>query len=230
MGIIKKSLIMIYIFGLLILISCNKPGTKPASNTAPQTVSDTDGNVYHIVTIGTQVWMAENLKTTKYRDGTPITNVTAATWSTLTTEAYCDYQNNPSNSAIYGRLYNWYAATDNNICPKGWHVASDADWTTLTNFLGDTSTDGGKLKETGTSHWLSPNTGATNETGFTALPGGYRGDGGAFVGMGTNGGWWTTTASSSTNAWYRWMYNNLSAINKFNVYKAVGFSIHCVKD
>jgi uncharacterized protein (TIGR02145 family) len=152
----------------------NQVTFKTTTDVETNTVTDIDGNIYHTVTIGTQVWMVENLKTTKYRNGDPIPNVTGNAWAALTTGAYCWYNNDAATyKATYGALYNWYAVADSrNIAPTGWHVPTDAEWTTLTTFLGGESVAGGKLKETGTNHWTSPNTGATNETGFTALPGG----------------------------------------------------------
>ncbi|MCB9001260.1 MAG: fibrobacter succinogenes major paralogous domain-containing protein [Bacteroidales bacterium] len=158
------------------------------------TVTDIDGNTYITVTIGNQVWMAENLKTTHYNDGTAIPNVTDGNeWAALTTGAYCWYSNATAYKDTYGALYNWYAVNTGKLAPTGWHVATDAEWTTLTTYLGGESVAGGKLKETDTTHWASPNTGATNETGFTALPGGYRGRGGAFGGIGGYGYWWSAT-------------------------------------
>ena len=162
------------------------------------TVTDIDGNIYNSVTIGNQVWMAENLKTTKYQNGEAIPNVTDDTeWSNLVTGAYSDYNNDPSNSDTYGRLYNWYAVDDSrNICPSGWHVPNYSEWTTLENYLGGYLVAGGKLKETGTTHWSSPNTGATNETGFTALPAGGRGSNpGDFIYLGERAVWWTSKDS-----------------------------------
>jgi len=204
---------------------------------AQTTVTDIDGNVYHAVTIGTQVWMVENLKTTHYQDGTAIPNVTEdSIWSYLTTGAYCDYDNKSSNSVIYGRDYNWYAvANSHNICPKGWHVPSDAEWTTLTTYLGGETVAGGKLKETGTAHWVTPNTGATNQMGFSALPGGYRSGSdfyGQFVIVGYYGGeWWSSTESSASSAWYRGMYFRRSDVKRDNDYnKTVGLSVRCLKD
>ena len=196
------------------------------------TVTDIDGNVYNTVTIGTQVWMVENLKTTKYRDGTSIPNVTDnISWSNLTTGAYCDYSNTPSNSATYGKLYNWYAATNaHNIAPTGWHVPTDADWTTLTTYLGGEGVAGGKLKETGTTHWQSPNIGATNETGFTALPGGYRRYYGPFVSVGFFGYWWSATENYATFAWSRYMSYDDSDVYRDTDGKELGFSVRCVRD
>jgi len=142
-------------------------------------VTDIDGNVYHIVTIGTQVWMVENLKTTKFRDGSSIPNVTdAEEWvghGELHSGAYCNYDNTAANSNTYGSLYNWYAVVDErNICPTGWHIPSEAEWATLIAYLGGQDVAGGKMKEAGTAHWSTPNTGASNSSGFTALPGGSR--------------------------------------------------------
>ena len=199
---------------------------------AQTTVTDIDGNVYHTVTIGTQVWLVENLKTTHYRDGTAIPNVTDGnTWDNLTTGAYCDYDNTPSNSDIYGRLYNWYITTNShNICPKGWHVPSDAEWTTLITYLGGASVAGGKLKETGTTHWESPNTGATNETGFSALPGGTRYDDRTFGGIGYYGYWWSSTEYGTDDAWGRDVIYVVSGINRWSYGKTVGLSVRCLKD
>ena len=197
---LKNPLLMIRILkisGLIIILAlvytCKKSENPPVS------VTDINGNVYNIVTIGTQTWMAENLKTTKYNDGTAIPNVTVdATWAALTTGAYSDYSNTPANSTTYGRLYNWYVVDNNpatkvasnggkNVCPTSWHVPTDAEWTILTTYLGGESIAGGKLKETGTAHWNSPNTGATNETGFTTLPSGLRYYDGSYFLIGYDG-------------------------------------------
>ena len=195
--------------------------------------TDGDYNIYTVVVIGAQTWMAENLKTTKYNDGTLIPNVTDnTTWSGLNTEAYCDYLNTPTYSSTYGRLYNWYTVASTNpknACPTGWHAASDADWTTLTTYLGGEGAAGGKLKETGTTHWTSPNTGATNETGFAALPAGYRDAGGTFGLLGSYGFWWSSNQNASY-AWYRYMYYNSSSISSGDNDKRAGFSVRCVKD
>ena len=197
-----------------------------------RTVTDIEGNVYHTVIIGTQEWMLENLKTTKYRDGTSIPNVTNNTsWSNLTTGAYCDYNNTPSNSATYGKLYNWYAATDaHNIAPTGWHVPTDAEWSTLITYLEGESVAGGKLKEIGTTHWISPNTGATNETGFTALPGGKRQYNRTFYGIGVIGCWWSATEYNATYAWYHGMGYGGSNAERNGDNKEVGFSVRCLRD
>jgi uncharacterized protein (TIGR02145 family) len=195
------------------------------------TVTDIDNNIYKTIKIGTQTWMAENLKVTKYRNGDPISNVTNnTTWGSLTTGAYCNYNNEVNNSTTYGSLYNWFAVADKrNIAPTGWHVASDTEWTTLTTYLNGEGVAGGKLKEAGTTHWLNPNTGATNETGFTALSGGcrYREASGYF---GYNGFWWSSTEFGASHGWYRKMNNNNSNVDKYYEFKYIGFSVRCVKD
>jgi uncharacterized protein (TIGR02145 family) len=203
---------------------------------------DGDNNNYPVVQIGTQFWMAENLKTTKYNDGTAIPNITNNTaYAALTTGAYSDYNNNPANSTTYGRLYNWYAADNNaatkiasnggkNVCPTSWHVSGDAEWTTLTDFLGGETVAGGKLTETGTTHWGGPNSGATNETGFTALPGGMRNVNGAYLDINYHGGWWSSTEGSATGAWYRLMYYDYADVDRYNLNKNFGFSVRCVRD
>ena len=224
---------MFYMASFFILITgCKKNDTKPLPT--PGTASDIDGNVYHTATIGTQVWMVENLRTTKYRDGTPIPNVTdTATWIHLTSGAYCSYNNASNNFDIYGGLYNWYAATSiHNICPKGWHVPSDSEWKVLITFLGGDSIAGGKLKEKGTVNWEDPNTGATNESGFSARPGGCRDadgfdnyDGGNVLAF-----FWSSSAYDTNNAWERSVRFCAVDVLRFNFNKNNGFAIRCVKD
>jgi uncharacterized protein (TIGR02145 family) len=212
-------------------------------------VTDIDGNTYRTVKIGDQWWMAENLKATHYQNGDTIPNVTnSAAWEGLTTGAYCEQNNDISNVTVYGRLYNWFAATDSrNIAPAGWHVSTDVDWQQLEMFLGLTyfqaafgnafrgTDEGGKLKEVGTTHWLSPNTGATNETGFSGLPGGYRNG----IGSYDNSIGYCTFIWTSTEAYDDWAdgfakYRNLSSndsrIYRLHDYMTSGFSVRCVKD
>ena len=193
--------------------------------------TDADNNNYAVVQIGTQIWMAENLKTTKYRNGDPILNVTDGTaWSNLTTGAYCDYNNTPGNSVTYGKLYNFYTLADSrNVCPSGWHLATDAKWTTLITYLGGASVAGGKLKETCSTYWQSPNV-ATNETGFTAFPGGSRNSSGTFNSIGNNGSWWSSTEYDSFNARFRYMYSYLSDVYSYYNGKSWGLSVRCVRD
>jgi uncharacterized protein (TIGR02145 family) len=196
------------------------------------TLTDKDGNTYKTVTIGTQTWMAENLKTTQYNDGTPIPLVTDANaWYNLSTPGYCWYNNEEATyKATYGALYNWYTVNTGKLCPTGWHVPTDAEWTVLTDFLGGEAVAGGKLKEAGFTHWYDPNTSATNETGFTALPGGYRGGGGYFYGIGYYGGWWSSTEGDADGAWGRYVYYSNSDVYRNYNDKLVGFSVRCVRD
>ncbi|MEI6436426.1 MAG: fibrobacter succinogenes major paralogous domain-containing protein [Bacteroidota bacterium] len=186
--------------------------------------------------------MAENLKTTKYNDNTAIPNITAdATWASATTGAYSDYSNDPVNSTTYGRLYNWYAVDNNaatkvasnggkNVCPTSWHIASYGEWTTLTTYLGGETVAGGKLKETGTTYWTTPNTGATNETNFTALPGGDRVGNGTYGYIGSYGYWWSSTVYSAADAWLRAMGYNYPNVSSYSYNKRTGFSVRCVRD
>jgi len=205
------------------------------SFTTKESVIDIEGNVYPIVTIGTQTWMTENLKTTKYRNGNSIGTTIPASLdiqAEISPKYQWAYASSESNVATYGRLYTWYAATDSrNICPTGWHVPTDTEWTTLTTFLGGESVAAGKLKETGTSHWLSPNTGATNSSGFTALPGGFRINYfGTFYNIGKYGGWWSSTEYSTVNARLRSMLNDASSVGRDHLGKLRGLSVRCVKD
>jgi len=197
--------------------------------------SDTDGNNYPIVQIGTQTWMAENLKTTKYNDGTTIPNVVDnATWTGLLTSAYCWLNNDAKNMNIYGALYNWYSIGTNKLAPTGWHIPADAEWVTLSNFLGGDPVSGGKLKEAGkTTYWVAPNTGATNEVGFTALPGGIRDQsGGIFKANATYGAWWTSTENGVTCAYAHSLANSDQKLTSDyfnqNYFKALGLSIRCI--
>lgn len=218
---------LIVIAALLMLISSCKKNEDSI-------LADVDGNIYTSVTIGTQVWMVENLKTTKYNDGTVIPNVINNTdWISLTTGAYCDNDNNPSNSTTYGRLYNWYVAASTNLknaCPTGWHVPSNEEWTTLMTNLGGQSVAGGKLKEKGTTHWDSPNTGATNETGFTALPGGFRGLSGKFQPPLRYCVGWLASEYDFTQAWGYFLTYDANSVSHWYSYKSNGRSIRCLKD
>lgn len=202
------------------------------SSGTTETVTDIDGNVYNTVTIGTQVWMVENLKTTRYRDGTEIPNVIAATsWNGQTTGAYCWYNNDASYKNTYGALYNWYAVNTGKLAPAGWHVPTDAEWTTLTTYLGSESIAGGKLKETGTSHWVTPNTGATNSTGFSAQPGGWRyNHDGSFCCMGYHANLWSSTAEDATNGNYRGLYYEGDYVNRTYYNKQSAFSVRCIRN
>ncbi len=209
-----------------------KSGPGPVCVTG--TVTDIDGNVYHTIKIGEQWWMVENLKVTHYRNGDPIPNVTdPVAWNGLATGAYCEYDNDIANVALYGRLYNWFAVGDSrNIAPAGWHVPSDAEWQTVVDYLGGNEFAGGTMKDTGTVCWSSPNTGATNESGFTGLPGGGRGGDGPYSQRGYTAAFWTSTEHQyfSSEAWNRLLiYNHLYVIHDYSG-KRSGASVRCVKD
>jgi uncharacterized protein (TIGR02145 family) len=195
-------------------------------------LSDIDGNTYKTVTIGTQTWMAENLRVASYKDGTAIPLVTdTITWANLTTPGYCWYNNDEAAyKATYGALYNWFTVNTGNLCPAGWHVPTDDEWMTLYNYLGGEGVAGGKLKETGTAHWASPNTGATNESGFTALPGGFRYLTGIFDRIGTWCFWWSATENNDVWAHYWYLIYDTSNFVGPHYVKVEGFSVRCLKD
>ena len=194
-------------------------------------VTDIDGNVYHTVRIGTQIWTVENLKTTRYNDGTMIPLVTDnAIWGALTTPGYCYYNDSVSYANPYGALYNWYTVNTGKLAPAGWHVPTDSEWTVLSTYLGGDNVSGGKLKEAGTAHWNSPNTGATNETGFSALPGGYRELSGGFLGIDYNGYWWSATEAGAAGAWSRTLYCGYGNLGRGGNGKSYGFSVRLVRD
>lgn len=195
-------------------------------------VTDIEGNTYRVIRIGSQLWMVEDLKTTTYNDGTPIPNVTDnGEWNNLTTGAYCWYDNDEASyKDTYGALYNWYAVETDKLCPTGWHVPSDAEWNTLVTFLGGASLAGGKLKEAGTQHWASPNTGATNETGFTALPAGDRRSHGEFLDIEYRCCWYTSTRANASNAYFRELVYNHSRIDRWGAPYLIGISVRCIQD
>ena len=204
---------------------------KPGPN-----ITDVEGNSYKTVTIGTQQWMGENLKTSKYSDGTTIPNITDNTqWQNNTTGAWAYYNNDAANNAKYGKLYNWYAVSkttngNKNVCPTGWHVPTDAEWTVLTDYLGGENVAGGKLKEVGTTNWNSPNTEANNVSLFTGLPGGYRYKNGNDYDIGYGGFWWSSTESSTINAWYRVLSGSDGDAYRSSSSRNYGFSLRCLRD
>jgi len=217
---------------LTFTISCNKKDNNGNSNNPTGTVTDIDGNLYRTVTIGSQVWMAENLKATKFNDGTPIQVVSDCTqWSNLNYAGYCWFNNDSTtNSNPYGALYNGYSVTTGKLSPTGWHIPSETEWYTLINFLGGEYFAGGKMKETGTTHWNSPNVGATNTSGFLAVPGGNRWPQGDFGLIGTISTWWSTTQISDSTYWICNADNSGEAIFHGTVNKKYGFSVRCVKN
>ncbi|MBI5186159.1 MAG: chitobiase/beta-hexosaminidase C-terminal domain-containing protein [Nitrospinae bacterium] len=198
-------------------------------------VTDIDGNVYNSVIIGTQTWMKENLKVTKYRNGDAIPTTTPRDISGETSPQYQWAHNNEGDTATYGRLYTWYAATDSRgACPASWHLPSDAEWTTLTDYMGGVDVAGGKMKEAGTTHWRSPNYGADNSSGFTGLPGGYyQYDfyyGNHFTMMGESGCWLSATVSYEPTAWTRELFRISGDVGRHVYVKYIGYSVRCVKD
>lgn len=213
---------------LILSTSCKKVKDDPS------VVKDRDGNVYTTVTIGTQVWMVENLKSTKYSNGDLIgtTDPKDKNISGETAPKYqWAYEGDEGNVDDYGRLYTWYAVADiRNICPTGWHVPGDDEWTALSDFLGGQNSVGGKLKESGTEHWKTPNSDASNLSGFTALPGGYRGDNGLFYDLGDWGNWWSSTANDELQAWLRWLYYDDGNLGRGFYGKKSAMSIRCIKD
>ena len=247
-----KVVLLLSLVFLVFMPSCQKDD----DNDDIQTVTDYDGNKYQTVKIGNQVWMIENLKTTHYADGTSIPLVEDnGTWDDLgyTDKAYCYYDNSSSIGHVYGALYTWAAAmngessSDNNpsgvqgVCPTGWHVPSDAEWKELEMFLGmsqetaDSSrlrgtNEGGKMKESGITHWDSPNTGATNESSFTALPGGFRYSDGNFGYIGSSISFWSTMDYDSSDVWKRSLYYDNSKVGRYVSSKNLGFSVRCIKD
>ncbi len=207
--------------GLFLIVSC------VSCSKSVEKVKDIDGNVYSAVTIGTQTWMTENLKTTKYNDGTPIPNVTDTTWTGLKTGAYCWYGNDSTaNKATYGALYNWQTVHTGKLCPTGWHVPTDKEWRTLTDNLGGELVASKELKAT--TGW-SRNGNGTNSSGFSAIPGGYRTSKGPFNARGGSGYWWSSTPSGD-NAWYCVMFSGDFTANKFYGRTQSGFSVRCIKN
>ena len=196
--------------------------------------TDIDGNTYNAVKIGNQIWLTENLKTTKLNDGTEIPNITNnQEWNDAgglsKSPAQCVYNNNTGNELnTYGRLYNYHAVSTGKLCPTGWHVPTDDEWTTLTDYLG--SRAGGKMKEQGTTHWISPNEGADNKSGFTGLPGGGRLYGAEFTGITEAGFWWSSTEKGSDLVWIRDLHFSVNYAETKDFDKTLGISIRCIKD
>jgi uncharacterized protein (TIGR02145 family) len=223
----KIHLLVISVLFAFLATSCKKANDET-------TVTDIDGNVYNIITIETQVWMVENLRTIKFSNGDLIGTTDPPDKSIngeITPEYQWAYNGDEDNVDTYGRLYTWYAAIDNrNICPTGWHVPSDDEWTTLADNLGGLDIAGGKLKEPGTTHWKTPNAEASNLSGFMALPGGYRGFNGLYYDMSEWGNWWSSTASDETQAWLRWLYYDDGTLGRGLYGKENGMSVRCLKD
>ena len=227
-----KTKIRMYLFVLIGILltfaSCSKKAEEnitPTPTPEPEIVYDIDGNVYHTIKIGTQTWLAENLQTTRLNNGTLIPLVTDnAVWGNLTTPGYCWYV--PS----YGALYNWHAVNTGKLAPAGWHVPSDAEWNILTIFLGGEGIAGGTMKEIGIAHWTTPNIGATNSTGFTALPGGLRDGTYDFRELRNAATFWSSSLSQISNGWYRYLTYDKESIGRANGPKTLGLSVRCIKN
>ncbi len=205
---------------LFLLSACHKNSVK-----------DVDGNVYKTVTIGKQVWMAENLKTTKLNDGSGIPLVTEYdSWLKMKFPAYCWYENDSSNKYEWGAFYNWYTVNTNKLCPTGWHVPTYEDWQTLKNNSKLPGNAGGELKEAGTSHWKTPNTGANNSSGFDALPGGYRSYNGTFNYIRIAGYWWSSSKASDEHVYFMNLQYKSGLMNIYYSEKQNGFCVRCLKN
>jgi len=223
--------------------SCKKDSNNSNSENSSETVTDIDGNIYHTIKIGSQIWLVENLQVVHYRNGDPVLNVTGdSNWITCDTGAYCNYDNNLSYVKSYGRLYNWFAVNDPRILsPLGWHIPTDNEWKQLEIYLGLTqeqadghgyrgTIEGGKLKEAGTEHWIYPNSGASNSYGFTGLPGGYRTS--EFKILSVEGLWWTSSKTDYDEGIFRGLSCNDARIGRGYYFqdKTLGLSVRCVKD
>jgi uncharacterized protein (TIGR02145 family) len=211
---------------VIIIMSCSE------KDNPPDPVTDIDGNTYMTERIGDQVWMAENLKTSTFSDGTEIPEVKdAGSWYELTTPGFCWYDNDEAaNKETYGALYNYYSVSSGNLCPAGWHVPSREEWQQLRDVLGDTLTGGGKLKEEGTQHWKTPNTGALNSMGFTALPAGIRYFEGTFNSVTFFTSYWSSTEADNDKAWYLSLYYSDAIAPMNRISKKDGFSLRCIRD
>jgi uncharacterized protein (TIGR02145 family) len=231
---LRTHLFILMVLSFTMVFCCKKESVQTVStdivfnpNLTYNTLSDIEGNIYKTIQIGSQLWMAENLKTTKYNDGTDIPMFTGSTSSANLVVAGYNWPNySIDNKKTYGALYDWTVVGTGKLCPSGWHVPSDTEWNNiLPAFQGTVSLAGGKLKETGTSHWVKYNTEATNETGFTALPGGLFYPSGLYEGLGYVGHWW------SSGCFDYQMFYNLGQVNRFgNNLSHMGFSVRCTKD
>lgn len=242
----KTKLFLMFIISLTLAIySCKKDDNNPSNPYNGKSLAvfnedieygiltDQDGNIYKTVKIGTQTWMAENLRTTKYRNGDEIQKVVNdSEWAYLSSGAFCNYNNTEDYNTIatYGRLYNWFVIDDSrNVAPNGWHVPSDAEWTTLINFLGGDLNAGGKMKMKESLIWVNPDPNITNESGFTAIPAGmrewYTGEYSFACGF-----WSNTQADDGVSSWHRSLSVDNNTITRYQPNKMYGFSIRCVKD
>lgn len=235
-----RDLFLVPLAALLFLAQCDDPATVAPDNSngngswtmSANTLTDPDGNEYTTVTIGTQVWMVQNLRTTRYNDGTAIPQVAHdSLWEELSTPGCCWYGNDEAaNKATYGALYNWYAASTGRLAPTGWRVPTNVDLNTLAAYLDGDTVAGAQMKEAGTVHWRSPNTDATNSSGFTALPGGLRLEDGVFYYQGENGCWWSATEYFGSFAHGCDLGYNRGSLNRSNYPKGYGHSVRLMRD
>ena len=225
----KKTILTIIISAAtaMLLSSCGGGATNDSS-------SSNDTSLYE-VTIGSQVWMTKNLNVDKFRNGDPIPHAkTNEEWEAAGDNkqpAWCYYDNDPANGEKYGKLYNWYTVNDSRgLAPKGYHVPSDVEWTTLTDFLGGENVAGGKMKSTGTQYWQSPNEAANNSSGFSGLPGGVCDYNGSFLGIGYKAFWWSSTEQAKSSAWSRGQYYDGGSLSRGSSDKFYGFPVRCLRD
>ena len=220
---LKTALMLLFI---VVLVSGCRKAEDPE---IPLKVTDADGNVYDVVIIGKQGWMKENLKVTHYSDGSVIPNVTGTSeWASLTSGAWSEYNNSASTGTTYGKLYNGFAVETGKLCPTGWRVPTDDDWTELMNFLGGQSVAGGQIKQEGTSLWKTPNEGATNSSGFTALPAGFRGPTGLFYQNAEVAIWWSSSSEADKLPYWITVFSNAYMARNFPVTKVNGMTIRCI--
>lgn len=219
---------------IFLILSCSKddePTPAPAPILDPTSVTDIDGNIYPVLKICGKFWMTENLRTTKYNDGGIIpTGLSNTGWAETTIGACAIYGDVVANNIIYGKLYNWYAANNIKLAPTGWHVASDAEWTSLVECLGGTSVAGGKMKST-SGLWVAPNTGATNSSGFNCLPGGFKSYLSASYGLlGSSANFWGSNQRNLTQGEYLDLRANFASVSLNGANKTFGYSVRCLKD
>jgi uncharacterized protein (TIGR02145 family) len=218
--------LILILAALVITITGCRKAEKPLDP-----VVDLDGNAYKTATINSRIWMTENLRTTRYNDGGNITlTADADKWNNLKSEGFCWYDNDASYKDTYGAIYNGYAIVSGNLCPAGWHVPSIDEWRELSRALGDSARAGGKMKEAGTDHWLSPNKGADNSSGFNGLPAGIRYFEGTFSSIQTYTAIWSSSEASGDDLWSAGLYYAESVLSLNHNSKKYGFSVRCIKD
>ena len=242
---------IVFVLTSLVLLSCKKESSNSNSNSNSSSeinfnssgnavakfglgVKDIDGNSYKTTIIGSQEWMAENLKVTKFNDGTTIKNITESLeWVTTNLPAWCVYDNDLKNNSKYGKLYNWFVISESmkNICPSGWHIPSIDEWEILMEFLGGENVAAGKMKEVGITNWASPNVNATNSSLFTALPAGVRSENdGRFHSISYDSNWWSSTLASESNVLTRDVDHDDSSSEETSEDIKTGLSIRCIKN